>query len=59
MENTNNRIQCRYCQIYFRPDPKKINMGASKRKSRFYIECPRCGNGFEIAYRRSYKERKW
>lgn len=48
MENNQNpRIKCKYCRVWFRPEPVFIGKG---RKRMVQIECPRCGNGDTITY---------
>ena len=41
-------IKCRYCSFAFYPQPQVRGKGKHKRT---YLECPRCGNGFEREYR--------
>ena len=42
-------FRCRYCRLYFIPEPRIVRKG---RRVTQYIECPRCGNGDEMRYRK-------
>lgn len=48
METNRNEIRCMYCSFRFEPKPTVTKHGKRKRT---YIECPRCGNGFEREFR--------
>lgn len=49
MELKPGEIICMYCRHRFTPEPVIRRQG---KKKRTYIECPRCGNGFEREFRR-------
>lgn len=53
--NSPRPIKCLYCRYEFVPDPVVTKAG---KKKRTYIECPRCGNGFEREFRWYDRPRK-